>query len=91
LEAAPGLYVSDAELARIFGCGEKRARAAIRVLEREGFPPPDPLFGGRYLPAVRAFLDRRYGLAAALTLPSSSPLAPDGAENWKDDDDETTD
>lgn len=76
-----GLFVSDAELVRMFGCSERRGRAAICALEHEGFPQPDPLFGRRYLPAVRAFLDRRYGIGAKL----SSPLVPDGAESWDDD------
>jgi hypothetical protein len=76
-----GLFVSDTELVGLLGCSEKRGRAAIRELERQGFPQPDPLFGGRYWPAVRAFLDRRYGLGAKL----SSPLAPDGAEKWDDE------
>ncbi|MGN8096208.1 hypothetical protein [Methylobacterium sp. 22177] len=30
------------------------------VLERGGFPRVDPQFGGRYWPAVKAFLDRRH-------------------------------
>lgn len=76
------LFVSDADLAGILGCGERKARAAIRALEREGFPRRDPVFGGRYLPAVRAFLDRRYGLGAKS---SSQPFAPDGAETWEND------
>lgn len=76
------LFVSDAELIKMLGCSERKGRAAIRFLEREGFPQPDPLFGGRYFPAILAFLDRRYGLDAK----SSLPLAPDGAETWDDDD-----
>jgi hypothetical protein len=72
------LYVSDAEIVRRLGVGEKTARVAIRELERaRGFPRKDPLFGEkRYWPAVRAFLDRRAGLNVA------SPLVPDGKENF---------
>lgn len=29
-----------------------------QALERSGLPPVDPQFGGRYWPAVKAFLDR---------------------------------
>lgn len=79
------LFVSDGELAAMLGCGAAKARAAIRALEREGFPRADPLFGGRYLPAVRAFLDRRAGIAAQS---SPLPLAIDGAEKWDGDDEE---
>lgn len=48
------------------------------VLERRGFPQIDPLLGGRYWPAVKAFLDRRHGLHNDL----SFPKAPDGEETW---------
>ncbi|GEO13544.1 hypothetical protein [Microvirga aerophila] len=47
------------------------------VLERRGLPKVDPLFGGRYWPAVKAFLDRRHGL-----IESSLVTRPDGEENW---------
>ncbi|HZH50297.1 MAG TPA: hypothetical protein VEZ16_00295 [Microvirga sp.] len=47
------------------------------VLEKRGFPKVDPLFGGRYWPAVKAFLDRRHGLADA-----TPAKEPDGEENW---------
>ena len=45
------------------------------MLEREGLPRVDPLMGGRYWPAVRAFWDRRYGLRDA------EVLQPDGEED----------
>lgn len=47
------------------------------VLERRGFPQIDPLLGGRYWPAVKAFLDRRHGLTDA-----TPANAADGEENW---------
>lgn len=85
-ESSPRLFVSDSELVEMLGCTRDKGRAAIRTLEREGFPRPDPVFGNRrYWPAVREFLDRRYGLGAK----SSSPVVPDGAENWSDDDEAT--
>jgi hypothetical protein len=71
------LYLSDVEIARRLGVGEKSVRAAFREFERRrGFPKKDRLFGDkRYWPAVKAFLDRRHGLSM-----SSAPLAPDGEE-----------
>ena len=50
------------------------------LLESRGLPKIDALMGGRYVPAVRAFFDRDYGLSG------SAPLAPDGPEElgaWK--------
>ena len=50
------------------------------LLETRGLPKIDALMGGRYVPAVRAFFDRDYGLS------STAPLAPDGTEDlgaWK--------
>lgn len=76
------LFVSDAKLAAVLGIGEDRARTIFRTLEREGFPARDPIFGRRYLPAVRAFLDRRAGLGVHS---APLPLAPDGPEHWGDE------
>jgi hypothetical protein len=59
------LWVTDAELIRRMGVPEKIARAALREFDarRSGFPQKQALFGGRrYWPAVRAYLDRYYGL-----------------------------
>jgi hypothetical protein len=59
--------------------GEWRQLAAL--LEVRGLPRIDALMGGRYVPAVKAFFDRDYGLAGA-----RSPLVPDGVEDlgaWK--------
>lgn len=78
------LYLSDAELIERLNCGEKRGRAAIRAMEREGFPQPDPLIGKRYFPAVKRFLDVRNGLAPN----SHAGFAPDGEEHWDDDNDD---
>jgi hypothetical protein len=47
------------------------------VPEKRGFPQIGPLFGGRYWPAVNAFLDRRHGVC------SRSPREPDGEETWR--------
>jgi hypothetical protein len=41
--------------------------------ERDGMPRINPVWGGRYVPAVKAFFDAQYGLTAV-------PLAPNGIE-----------
>lgn len=59
------LYVLDAELIRILGLPERVGRVAIRDWDARdpSFPRKQELLGGRrYLPAVRAWLDRRNGL-----------------------------
>ena len=50
-------------------------RAKAQVLERDGLPRIDPVMGGRYWPAVRAFWNKRYGLS---TVEVSQP---DGGEH----------
>ncbi|SFU39031.1 hypothetical protein SAMN02799631_00398 [Methylobacterium sp. 174MFSha1.1] len=60
------LFASDRDIA-VALVGEDMAPTIIDmmpVLERMGFPKPDPFFVGRYVPAVRQFLDHRYGLTA---------------------------
>jgi hypothetical protein len=55
------LYPDEDEIGRVV-LGTKRKRewkGLATTLERHGLPPIDPQFGGRYWPAVRAFLDRR--------------------------------
>jgi hypothetical protein len=82
LEHLP-LFADDAALgAALLGvarAGEWCQLAAL--LEARGLPKMDALMGGRYVPAIKAFFDRDYGLAGA-----QSPLAPDGIEDlgaWK--------
>lgn len=72
------LYPDEKELARVV----LGPRAAIwpgvaGVWEKAGLPRIDPLTGGRYWPAVQAFLDRRY----SLDVPGSAVAAADGVEN----------
>jgi hypothetical protein len=51
----------------------------VLIYERRGFPKVDPVMGGRYVPAVRAFFDREYGIGGAKL------SAPDGIERpWKE-------
>ena len=80
--APSALYVKEAEVARlVLGPGRASEWKGIAVvLERTGFPQVDPLMGGRYWPAVLAWLDRRHGVG----LPTG-PHAPDGPENWSDE------
>jgi hypothetical protein len=52
------------------------------LLEARGMPKIDPLMGGRYVPAVKAFFDRVYGLDNG----PAKPIVPDGVEDlgaWK--------
>lgn len=61
------LWVTDAELIRRMGVPEKKARQAIRALDKEprksGFPQKNQLWGNRrYWPAIKAYLDRTNGL-----------------------------
>jgi hypothetical protein len=53
-------------------------RQIVPLLEARGLPKVDPLMGGRYVPAVRAYFDHQYGLDRN----GSLPLAPDGTENF---------
>ena len=80
LDALP-LFVTD----RLLGAallGPDRAqewRQIVPMLESRGLPKVDQLMGGRYVPAVRAFFDRRYGLDHSA---DNVPLAPDGVEDF---------
>jgi hypothetical protein len=69
-----GLFPREAEIAKRLGQTPSQWAAQAIILEREGLPRIDPLMGGRYLPAVRAFFDRRRGLRS-----SNVPAAVDGA------------
>lgn len=54
------LYPDEKEIGRVL-MGPARGKgwpAIAQALERSGLPPIDPQFGGRYWPAVKAFLDR---------------------------------
>ncbi|GJD82368.1 hypothetical protein [Methylobacterium haplocladii] len=70
-----GLFPSEAEIARRLSQTPREWAAKAKVLEREGLPRIDPLMGGRFWPAVRAFWMARYNLSA-IEIP-----ALDGAEN----------
>lgn len=73
------LYPTEAEIASEL-LGPNRLsewRGLAPILERKGLPVVDPIFGRRYWPAVKAYLDRRAGLANVAV-----PSVADGEENW---------
>lgn len=77
------LLVTDAQAAKRVGVSADTFRRAAAALDREGFPQPDPLFGGRrYRPSVRAFLDRRYGIGEPQVAPRESRGDDIAKENW---------
>lgn len=78
------LFPSDDEIAeRLFGKDRERRASFVHklpILEAQGFPRRSVEFGGgRYWPAVRKWLDVRWGLA------KDAPAATeDGEEDWTD-------
>lgn len=72
------LYASERDIA-LFVLGDdcRRWNELAVVLEREGLPRIDPVFGRRYWPAVRAWFDSRHGLTD-----HKVPAATDGDERW---------
>lgn len=77
LEDLPLFADDDAIGQALLGALRAREWKDIAPLyERQGFPRIDPIMGGRYVPAVRAFFDRQHGL---LVLPGPIKRA-DGIE-----------
>jgi hypothetical protein len=75
------LFASDAEIGAAL-LGSKRAsewNALAPLYERQGFPKIDPVIGGRYVPAIKAFFDKQYGIATLPTVPDGI----DRPETWK--------
>lgn len=66
--APPCLFPSEQEISEyVLGAGRLREwRALAIVLERSGLPKVDPILGGRYWPAVRAWFDARAGIGKSL-------------------------
>lgn len=64
-------FPPEREIAReVLGPGRVAEwRALAVILERRGMPQIDPVFGARYWPAVRVWLDRRNGLGPGLKAP----------------------
>jgi hypothetical protein len=59
------LYGNEEVISRlVLGPGRLREwRDRVPILERQGLPRIDALFGGRYVPAVLAFFDRLNGVS----------------------------
>jgi hypothetical protein len=70
------LFANDEQIGEaVLGWERRKEFKALAVLhEREGMPKVSPVWGGRYVPAVKACLDSQYGLSTAV------PLAPNGVE-----------
>jgi len=70
------LYATDEEIGEaVLGRDRRREFAGIAQLhERDGMPKIHPVWGGRYVPGVKRFLDFQNGLTAAV------PFAPNGVE-----------
>jgi hypothetical protein len=65
--------------------GPKRAcewKALAALYERQGLPKIDQVMGGRYVPAVKAFFDRAYGLDGPASLVSAAPDGIERPEAW---------
>lgn len=77
--AAPPLFVTDKQLRDLVAphIGIDRFRSILRALEPKGFPRVSTLFRARYYPAVRAWLDQRYGVVS-----HGVTMAEDGQETW---------
>jgi hypothetical protein len=60
---------ADDKIIGIALLGAARARewiGIVSLLEAQGFPKIDPIFGGRYTPAIRKYLDVRAGVENAI-------------------------
>jgi hypothetical protein len=59
------LFADDEQIGEaVLGPEKRREFAGIAtLLERDGMPKINPLWGGRYVPSVKAFLDAANGLA----------------------------
>jgi hypothetical protein len=75
------LFASDDAIGEaVLGRDRKCEFAGLAQLhERDGMPMIHPVWGGRYVPAVKAYFDHAHGLSAAAL------LAPDGVEGRFDD------
>lgn len=74
------LFVTDAEMAQRLGIQTKDLEVILPALTKAGLPAPDPAVKNRrYWPAVRAFLDKRYGMASSS---GAGIPALDGEERW---------
>ena len=74
------LYIDDDELRRRINpkIGRDRFRATVKTAELRGFPRIHPIWGGRYWPKVRAWLDKDNEVAKHEVIAG----AQDGPENF---------
>jgi hypothetical protein len=85
------LYPDEKELGRlILGSRAATWPGVAAVWEKEGLPRVDALTGGRYYPAVQAFLDARYGLGPPLSVggpdePENPNYDADRKKRWRRD------
>ena len=80
------LYPDEKEIARlVLGDRAPIWSGVSSVWEKIGLPRIDPLTGGRYWPAVQAFMDRRYNLAptSAAIAAADEPENPNYDQHWK--------
>jgi hypothetical protein len=72
------LYATDEEIGEaVLGWARKdEFRGLAQLHERQGMPRMSPVWGGRYVPAVKAFFDAQNGVTKATAV----PLAPNGIE-----------
>lgn len=76
------LYASDEQIGEAVLGWQRRCefKALAALREKHGMPKVSTYWGGRYVPAVKRFLDADNGLAPT----QDTPLTPDGAEgSWK--------
>jgi hypothetical protein len=69
-------FATDEEIGEVVLGRDRRRefRGLAELHEPAGMPKIDPAWGGRYAPAVKAYLDSRHGLSLV------TPLAPRGKE-----------
>lgn len=87
MSKSTGLFVTEAQCAERLGLSLEQFKLALLAASKEGFPPEDELFADRrYWPAVKTWLDHRYGLlSGSPNLQARGMTAPpglDGKENW---------
>ncbi|MDW9582671.1 winged helix-turn-helix domain-containing protein [Sinorhizobium meliloti] len=82
MSKSTGLFVTDAQCAERMGLTREQFKLALLAAGKAGFPPADPTFANRrYWPAVKAWLDRRYGLYQGNAV--TAPPGLDGTEKWE--------
>jgi hypothetical protein len=77
------LFATDEQIGEAVLGWDRRKEFSGRAQlhERDGMPKVSPVWGGRYVPAVKYYFDRDYGLVAGSPLRQAS-FVPDGNERW---------